>query len=66
VFAGQRVQRGQVIAEVGQTGVARGPHLHFEYREAGRVRDPLPYFAERPDLTSQLSIPVAPTTTSTR
>jgi murein DD-endopeptidase MepM/ murein hydrolase activator NlpD len=40
VFAGQRVTRGQVVAQVGQTGITRGPHLHFEYRKASRVRDP--------------------------
>jgi murein DD-endopeptidase MepM/ murein hydrolase activator NlpD len=48
VFAGQRVERGQVIGEVGHTGIARGPHLHFEYRERGRVRDPWKYFVDRP------------------
>jgi murein DD-endopeptidase MepM/ murein hydrolase activator NlpD len=44
VFAGQRVDRGQVIAEVGQTGYANGPHLHLEYRVAGRPRDPTRLF----------------------
>jgi murein DD-endopeptidase MepM/ murein hydrolase activator NlpD len=41
VFAGQQVRRGQVIGEVGMTGIARGPHLHFEYYESGRARDPM-------------------------
>jgi murein DD-endopeptidase MepM/ murein hydrolase activator NlpD len=49
VFAGQHVARGQVVGEVGHTGVARGSHLHFEYREAGKLRDPLVRFADRPD-----------------
>jgi murein DD-endopeptidase MepM/ murein hydrolase activator NlpD len=48
VFAGQNVERGQTIGEVGHTGIARGPHLHFEYRERGRVRDPWKHFVDRP------------------
>jgi len=48
VFPGQRVTRGQVIAEVGQTGYANGPHLHLEYRVAGRPRDPSRLFDKKP------------------
>jgi murein DD-endopeptidase MepM/ murein hydrolase activator NlpD len=46
VFPGQHVTQGQVIAEVGQTGAARGSHLHFEYRVKGKIRNPLKYFTE--------------------
>jgi murein DD-endopeptidase MepM/ murein hydrolase activator NlpD len=45
VFAGQRVERGQVIGEVGHTGYARGSHVHFEYRVNGLAKDPTPLFA---------------------
>jgi len=48
VFAGQTVERGQIVALVGHTGIARGTHLHFEYRRRGRPRDPLPLFTEPP------------------
>jgi murein DD-endopeptidase MepM/ murein hydrolase activator NlpD len=37
---GQLVRRGEVVARVGDTGFARAPHLHFEWREDGRNRDP--------------------------
>ncbi|MDH5675725.1 MAG: M23 family metallopeptidase [Myxococcales bacterium] len=45
VQPGWRVQRGERIALVGSTGIARGPHLHFELREGGRLRDPGPRMA---------------------
>jgi murein DD-endopeptidase MepM/ murein hydrolase activator NlpD len=41
VRLGQGVQRGQVVGAVGATGWATGPHLHFEFRENGRQRDPI-------------------------
>jgi len=37
---GQRVELGQVIAYVGQTGLATGPHLHYEYRVRGAHKNP--------------------------
>lgn len=37
---GDSVTTGQKIGEVGQTGNATGPHLHFEIRKAGRKVDP--------------------------
>jgi murein DD-endopeptidase MepM/ murein hydrolase activator NlpD len=48
VFPGQYVVRGQVVGEVGSTGITRGPHLHFEYRKNGRLRDPLKLFEPKP------------------
>ncbi|HXR56390.1 MAG TPA: peptidoglycan DD-metalloendopeptidase family protein [Casimicrobiaceae bacterium] len=38
---GARVQQGETIGYVGQTGWATGPHLHYELRVDGEPRDPL-------------------------
>jgi murein DD-endopeptidase MepM/ murein hydrolase activator NlpD len=40
VKPGELVTRGQVLGEVGHTGYAKGPHLHFEFRVAGEPIDP--------------------------
>ena len=37
---GQRVSQGDVIGQVGATGMATGPHLHYEFRFNGVQRDP--------------------------
>jgi murein DD-endopeptidase MepM/ murein hydrolase activator NlpD len=37
---GQHVSQGQVIGYVGMTGLATGPHLHYEFRVNGTQRDP--------------------------
>ncbi len=38
---GSRVRQGQVIGYVGQSGLATGPHLHYEFRVNGVHRNPL-------------------------
>ena len=38
---GKRVEQGQTIGYVGSTGLATGPHLHYEFRIRGVHRDPL-------------------------
>jgi murein DD-endopeptidase MepM/ murein hydrolase activator NlpD len=48
VRRGERVGGRQVVGLAGQTGNARGPHLHFEVRVRGRQLDPVPLLGGPP------------------
>ncbi|MBI4809748.1 MAG: M23 family metallopeptidase [Nitrosomonadales bacterium] len=38
---GQRLGQGEIVGYVGMTGLASGPHLHYEFKQSGIQRDPL-------------------------
>jgi murein DD-endopeptidase MepM/ murein hydrolase activator NlpD len=42
----QQVTAGEVIGRVGSTGLATGPHLHFEVQIDGRAVDPVAWLAD--------------------
>ena len=48
VKQGAKVQRGDVIAQVGATGRATGYHLHYEVVANGRLLNPLQLLTQRP------------------
>lgn len=43
IEVGEHVEKGQVIGQIGMTGVATGPHVHFEIRYLGEKMDPAMY-----------------------
>jgi murein DD-endopeptidase MepM/ murein hydrolase activator NlpD len=43
VARGTRVRRGDVVAQVGSTGISTGPHLHYEVWVNGKPANPLKY-----------------------
>ncbi|MBN2907946.1 peptidoglycan DD-metalloendopeptidase family protein [Polycladomyces sp. WAk] len=45
VNVGDRVARGQKIAEVGNNGTGTGPHCHFEVRKNGKLQNPVYYLS---------------------
>ncbi len=55
VREGDIVRRGQKIAEVGRTGNATGPHLHFELKVDGVQRNPLPVLNDEEDIPAEVA-----------
>jgi murein DD-endopeptidase MepM/ murein hydrolase activator NlpD len=56
VQTGDIVRRGQKIAEVGRTGNATGPHLHFELRVDGVQRNPLPVLNDEEEVPAGMTV----------
>ncbi|WP_298031497.1 M23 family metallopeptidase [uncultured Dysosmobacter sp.] len=44
VQEGDPVKAGEMLGAVGKTGMATGPHLHFEVRQDGEIQNPVAYF----------------------
>lgn len=55
VREGDIVRRGQKIAEVGRTGNATGPHLHFELRIDGLQQNPLPVLNDEEEILADVA-----------
>jgi murein DD-endopeptidase MepM/ murein hydrolase activator NlpD len=51
VKTGQRVQQGEVIGYIGNTGLSTGPHLHYEVHIGSDVVDPYKYINIRSNLS---------------
>jgi len=44
VKTGQKVTRGEIIGNVGSTGMSTAPHLHYEVHKNGKPVNPINYF----------------------
>ena len=51
VRRGQKVKRGEIIGEVGSTGLSTAPHLHYEVHKNDRVVNPINFY--HGDLTAE-------------
>ncbi|MBI5488958.1 MAG: LysM peptidoglycan-binding domain-containing protein [Deltaproteobacteria bacterium] len=57
VRPGQKVERGQRVARVGNTGLSHGPHLHFVLWMEGDQIDPYPFFRPAPGVPRSGPLP---------
>ena len=53
VRAGDKVRRGQPVAEVGSSGNVSTPQLHFEIRKGSRAVDPVNVLEPRQTVSTQ-------------
>lgn len=44
VSVGQKIKRGDVIGYTGNTGLSKGPHLHYEIEKNGQKINPIDFF----------------------
>jgi murein DD-endopeptidase MepM/ murein hydrolase activator NlpD len=54
VEAGRTVKKGQEIAEIGESGFATGPHVHYQIMLWGRPIDPTPYLSGSVKVVAQM------------
>ncbi|MDA8426174.1 MAG: M23 family metallopeptidase [Treponema sp.] len=52
VYKGEKVQQGQIIGSIGNTGLTTGPHLHYEVHLGTSVIDPLKFLNIRASATA--------------
>jgi len=52
VYKGQKVQQGQIIGTIGNTGLTTGPHCHYEVHLGTSVIDPLKFLNIRASATA--------------
>jgi murein DD-endopeptidase MepM/ murein hydrolase activator NlpD len=52
LHSGSHVEQGEIIGYVGASGLATGPHLHYEFRVNGQHRNPLAYQSSEDDFVS--------------